>query len=87
MESRSPKINTTEDRKVFSLFQLNKSIKNALEAKTGNADFWVKAEIAKVSHSRSGHVYFDLSKRVMGYEKLQLKRCFGVKLLRKLKQI
>ena len=46
MESRSPEINIVEDRRVFSLFQLNRSIKNALEAKTGSAEFWVKAEIA-----------------------------------------
>ena len=73
MESRSPEINTTEDRKVFSLFQLNKSIKNALEAKTGNADFWVKAEIAKVTHSRSGHVYFDLVEEHNGSRKAAIK--------------
>jgi len=73
MESRSPEINTTEDRKVFSLFQLNKSIKNALEAKTGNADFWVKAEIAKVTHSRSGHVYFDLVEEHSGSRKAAIK--------------
>ena len=73
MESRSPEINTTEDRKVFSLFQLNKSIKNTLEAKTDNADFWVKAEIAKVTHSRSGHVYFDLVEERNGSRKAAIK--------------
>ena len=60
MESRHPEINKAEDRRVFSLFQLNRSIKKTLEAKTGNSEFWVKAEIAKVTHSRSGHVFFDL---------------------------
>ncbi len=73
MESPSPEINTAEDRKVFSLFQLNRSIKKTLEERTGNADFWVKAEIAKVTHSRSGHVYFDLVEESHGLRKASIK--------------
>ena len=37
MESSHPIIDETAEKKVFSLYQLNKSIKNTLESKTGNA--------------------------------------------------
>lgn len=73
MESRNPEINKAEDRRVFSLFQLNRSIKKTLEAKTGNSKFWVKAEIAKVTHSRLGHVFFDLVEESKGIRKASIK--------------
>ena len=47
------------EKKVYTLYQLNRSIKNALETKAGESGVWVKAEIAKVSKSKPGHVYID----------------------------
>jgi exonuclease VII large subunit len=41
-----------EERKVYSLFQLNRSIKKALESKAGSTGFWVKAEIASITFSK-----------------------------------
>ncbi|PCJ80224.1 MAG: exodeoxyribonuclease VII large subunit [Bacteroidetes bacterium] len=60
MENRNSIIKKTEERKIFSLYQLNKSIKNALDSKAGDNLFWVKAEIAKFTLSRTGHAYIDL---------------------------
>tara|TARA_B110000879_G_scaffold52616_1_gene74689 strand:- start:1012 stop:2286 length:1275 start_codon:yes stop_codon:yes gene_type:complete len=86
MESCSTQIKTKEDRKVFTLFQLNRSIKNALETKTGNSDFWVKAEIAKVTHSRSGHVYFDLVEESNGSRKATIRAMLWRDTFNKVKQ-
>ncbi len=73
MESSHPIIDETAEKKVFSLYQLNKSIKNTLESKTGNARFWVRAEIAKISVSRTGHAYLDLVEEVNGVQQAAIK--------------
>ena len=73
MESSHPIIDKTAEKKVFSLYQLNKSIKNTLESKTGNASFWVRAEIAKITVSRTGHAYLDLVEEVNGVQQAAIK--------------
>ena len=73
MESSNPIIDNTSEKKVFSLYQLNRSIKNTLETKTGNARFWVRAEIAKISISRPGHAYLDLVEEVNGIQQAAIK--------------
>ena len=73
MESSHPIIDKTAEKKVFSLYQLNKSIKNTLESKTGNARFWVRAEIAKITVSRTGHAYLDLVEEVNGVQQAAIK--------------
>ena len=73
MESNDTIIDNTAEKKVFSLYQLNKSIRNTLETKTGNARFWVKAEIAKISISRPGHAYLDLVEEVNGIQQAAIK--------------
>lgn len=73
MESSDTIIDNTAEKKVFSLYQLNKSIRNTLETKTGNARFWVRAEIAKISISRSGHAYLDLVEEVNGIQQAAIK--------------
>ena len=47
------------EKKVYTLYQLNRSIKNALETKAGKSGFWVKAEIASITESKTGHIYLD----------------------------
>ena len=47
------------EKKVYTLYQLNRSIKNALETKAGKSGFWVKAEIASITESKTGHIYID----------------------------
>ena len=73
MESNNTIIDNTAEKKVFSLYQLNKSIRNTLETKTGNARFWVRAEIAKISISRPGHAYLDLVEEVNGIQQAAIK--------------
>jgi exodeoxyribonuclease VII large subunit len=62
-----------EDRKVYSLFQLNRSIKKALESKAGSTGFWVKAEIASITFSKRGHVYLDFVEEVEGERKAAIR--------------
>ena len=73
MESSHPIIDKTAEKRVFSLYQLNKSIKNTLESKTGNARFWVRAEIAKITVSRTGHAYLDLVEEANGIQKAAIR--------------
>ena len=47
------------EKKVYTLYQLNRSIKNALETKAGKSGFWVKAEISSITKSKTGHTYVD----------------------------
>ncbi len=49
-----------EQRKVFSLYEVALSIRNAIAGKA-NAPFWVKAEMLKLNYYKhSGHCYPDL---------------------------
>ena len=59
----------TEEKKVYTLLQLNRSIKNALETKSGQKGFWVKAEIAKVTHTSKGFAYIDFVEESNGVRK------------------
>ena len=61
------------EKKVYTLYQLNRSIKNALETKAGESGCWVKAEIAKVSKSKSGHVYIDFIEEKDGVKKAAIR--------------
>ena len=61
------------EKKVYTLYQLNRSIKNALETKAGESGFWVKAEIAKVSKSKPGHVYIDFVEEKDGVRKAAIR--------------
>jgi exodeoxyribonuclease VII large subunit len=63
----------SDERKVYSLYQLNRSIKNALETKAGEAGFWVKAEIAKITFSKTGHVYIDFVQEDKGVRKAAIR--------------
>ena len=47
------------EKKVYTLLQLNKSIKNTLETRAGSAGFWVRAEIANINE-KNGHFYIEL---------------------------
>ena len=47
------------EKKVYTLLQLNKSIKNTLETRAGSAGFWVRAEIANINE-KNGHFYLEL---------------------------
>lgn len=49
-----------EEKKIYTLLQLNRSIKNALETKAGSQGFWVKAEIASLNKAKAGHYYLEL---------------------------
>jgi exodeoxyribonuclease VII large subunit len=50
----------SEGKKIYTLLQLNRSIKNALETKAGSQGFWVKAEIANLNKAKAGHYYLEL---------------------------
>ena len=62
-----------EEKNVYTLHQLNRSIKNALETKTGERGFWVRAEIAKVTFAKSGHVYFDFVEESNGVKRAAIR--------------
>ncbi len=61
------------EKKVYTLYQLNRSIKNALETKAGESGFWVKAEIAKISKTKPGHVYIDFVEEKDGIRKAAIR--------------
>ena len=62
-----------EDKNIYTLHQLNRSIKHALETKTGERGFWVRAEIAKVTFAKSGHVYFDFVEESNGVKRAAIR--------------
>lgn len=61
------------EKKVYTLYQLNRSIKNALETKAGEEGFWVKAEIANITRSKTGHVYLDFVEERDGARKAAIR--------------
>ncbi|MBM55355.1 MAG: exodeoxyribonuclease VII large subunit [Euryarchaeota archaeon] len=63
----------TREKKVYTLYQLNRSIKNALETKAGESGFWVKAEIAQITRSKTGHVYIDFVEERNGVRKAAIR--------------
>ena len=50
----------TQERKVYSLTQLNQSLENHFWSKFGDRTFWVTAEVIKVN-VKSGHYYLELA--------------------------
>ena len=75
----------SEEKKVYTLHQLARSIKHALETKTGDKGFWVKAEIAKVTFHKSGHVYFDFVQESDGVKKAAIRGSIWKSSLHKIK--
>ena len=75
----------TEEKKVYTLLQLNRSIKNALETKSGHRGFWVKAEIAKVTHTSKGFAYIDFVEESNGVRKAAIKGNIWSSALEKIK--
>ncbi|MFT7589565.1 MAG: exodeoxyribonuclease VII large subunit, partial [Limisphaerales bacterium] len=47
-------------RKVFTLLQLTESIRQAIQASTKGSWYWIRAEIAQIDKSGSGHHYLEL---------------------------
>lgn len=62
-----------EENKVYTLYQLNRSIKHALETKAGENGFWVKAEIANITSSKAGHVYIDFVEEQNGVRRAAIR--------------
>jgi len=62
-----------EEKKVYTLYQLNRSIKHALETKAGENGFWVKAEIANITSSKVGHVYLDFVEEQNGVRRAAIR--------------
>lgn len=50
----------TQNRKVYSLSQLNQSLENHFATKFGDRTFWVTAEVIKMN-AKNGHFYFELA--------------------------
>jgi len=64
---------TINDRKVFSLLEVNLSIKKTINERYQRS-FWVKAEMNKLNHySYSGHCYPDLLEKIDGRVVAQMK--------------
>jgi exodeoxyribonuclease VII large subunit len=63
----------TGDKKVFSLYEVTRSIQKTLAERYSSA-FWVKAEMIKLNHySHSGHCYPDLVEKKNGKVIAQMK--------------
>ncbi|MEC7653573.1 MAG: exodeoxyribonuclease VII large subunit, partial [Bacteroidota bacterium] len=62
-----------EEKKVYTLYQLNRSIKNAIETKAGEKGFWVKAEIANITSSKVGHKYIDFVEEQNGVRRAAIR--------------
>ena len=62
-----------EEKKVYTLYQLNRSIKHALETKAGESGVWVKAEIANIKSSKVGHVYIDFVEEKNGVRRAAIR--------------
>jgi len=48
-----------EEKKIYTLTQLNTSIDNFITSNFGSTNFWVVAEVAKIS-SKNGNTYLEL---------------------------
>ena len=44
-------------KKVYTLYQLNRSFKNLVDREIGGKTFWVDCEVSDVTFHSSGHVY------------------------------
>jgi exodeoxyribonuclease VII large subunit len=64
---------TIDDKKVFSLLEVTKSIQKTIENRY-NSSFWVQAEMSKLNHySHSGHCYPELVEKKDGKVMAQMK--------------
>jgi exodeoxyribonuclease VII large subunit len=50
----------TQQKKIYSLSVILKGVKDYLEVRLKNKQFWIKAEISNINFHRSGHCYIDL---------------------------
>ena len=73
------------EKKVYTLYQLNRSIKNALETKVGEKGFWVKAEIANITRSKTGHVYVDFVEEKEGVRRAAIRGAIWSSAMRTIK--
>ena len=62
-----------EEKKVYTLYQLSRSIKHAIETKAGENGFWVKAEIANITSSKVGHKYIDFVEEQNGVRRAAIR--------------
>ncbi len=64
---------TNPERKVFTLFELTKSIESVI-GKTYQRSYWIRAEIAKLNfYPKSGHCYPDLVEKENGTTLAQIR--------------
>lgn len=49
-----------EDRKIYSLYQLNRSLENHIMAHFSTQDFWITAELIRLNQ-KNGHFYLELA--------------------------
>ncbi|MCF6094441.1 exodeoxyribonuclease VII large subunit [Microaerobacter geothermalis] len=49
-----------DDQNIFSVSDLNRYLKERLEADSLLNDIWIRGEISNFTHHRSGHMYFSL---------------------------
>ncbi len=55
------------DRKIYTLLQINQSVKRAIENATDNNSFWIRTEITSIDiHKKSGHYYLNLAHTYKG---------------------
>lgn len=64
---------TTLEKKVYSLQQLNRSIKKTLETRAGAQGFWVRAEVANLNKAKAGHYYLELVEESEGRRQAAIK--------------
>ena len=62
-----------EEKNVYTLYQLNRSIKNTLETTAGESGLWVRAEIANITSSKAGHVYIDFVEEQNGVRRAAIR--------------
>lgn len=60
------KVLQTSKPKVYSLLKLNQALQGLVERELGQRLFWVKAEIAQFTVSKTGHAYLELIEEFEG---------------------
>ncbi len=48
------------EKTTYTLYQINSAVKRAIDIATASKSFWVKAELAAIKPSSSGHTYLEL---------------------------
>jgi exodeoxyribonuclease VII large subunit len=54
------KIRPVENQKIFSVFEINKYLKDLIEGEPQLQDVWLRGEISNFTHHSRGHMYFTL---------------------------